>query len=591
MKAKINTPLGLGFAALIGFAGLFTAMRWATTVWHYRAIGVDNTDEGYYLSSVLFPHQIPHAPTDYAFYLRPVWILFGQQLPAYRVAGFLLIVVVSAVIACEFHRWVPLKNVLARTLFIGLTTSCIAGALAYQYVLWIPTPNYNLLGLCLLALASSVVLSLLRKETLEVGVETPSRYLQWTSSSWAGLVLFIVLTTRVTAGILVGIVFSSLILLHSLRQWRQSFSQILLGGVVGAAIHTCLTLRPPWRSVKSWMQSLELSKLRKDHSNRVLWEYDFFGSHVRPWLLWALFLIIGLAVARRLISNSSIRRIIALILSLVIIFDMWSARPAGGIAAVQSGVGWWWLRLTFYALLLSFLIPHKIDKRNFGGPFVAFFALAGAAGSANGLYHQLIFTAGLLVLAVLAQVIILVRQEGWKIVVVAPLCFFLLVFFTVGLTGARDTIRTPYRTVGSLSESSQLIEYGTFGNLRVHPNSAAFVEWVSLIRASLPENTSCVVNLEGATPVISALLGIKPAGTIWNLGSYPGSTEASLRSLELDNCWKTQPFLLIDAPSGDTALPVPAMVASLCDAPFTSFELNTDHKASMRASLCNQPVD
>jgi hypothetical protein len=214
--------------------------------------------------------------------------------------------------------------------------------------------------------------------------------------------------------------------------------------------------------------------------------------------------------------------------------------------------------------------------------------IAGAVGSANGLYHQLIFTAGLLMIAVIIQLLILIHQSGWKFLVVAPLSLFLLVFASVGLTASRDTIKTPYRTVGTITDSSQLTRYGTFGNIYVHPNSAAFVSWLADIKKVLPPTTTCIVNLEGATPVVSPLLNVRPVGTNWNLGSYPGSTEASARSLELDTCWKNHPFLLIDAPTGETALPVPEAVQALCKPPFTTFELNTDHKALMRASLCNQ---
>lgn len=591
-KEKVNHVLGLIILGIVCLAGIMTALRWATTIWHYKAIGVDNTDEGYYLSAVLFPHQIPHAPTDFAFYLRPLWLLFGQNLPAYRVGGFLLIVVVSAVLAFELQRWVAISRRELRILFIALTCISLIAALSYQYVLWIPTPNYNLLGLCVLTLASAALLAVVRHQTHVTTRNQSADRFRWTVVSWAGLVLFTVFATRVTAGLILGVVFLLFFVQHfRLQQWRKVLSNFGSGIGAGILIHSLLTLRPPWRSMQSWTQSLELSRLRKDHSSKVLWEYDFFTSHVRPWLLWALVLVISIKVVRLCIRNSQIRQIIALIISVSTLMQMWSSRPSGGIPAVQNIVGWWWLRLAIYALMLSMLIPEKVSRKNFVGPAVAVLGIAGAVGSANGLYHQLIFTAGLLMIAVIIQLIVLVHQSGWKLLVVAPLSLFLLVFASVGLTASRDTIKTPYRTVGTITDSSQLIQYGTFGNIHVHPNSAAFATWIADIKKVLPANTACLVNLEGATPIISALLHVRPAGTNWNLGSYPGSTEASARSLELDTCWKNHPFLLIDAPTGDTALPVPEAIQALCKPPFTSFELNTDHKASMQASLCNQTAD
>ena len=589
IKEKVGYVLGLSVLGIVSLAGLMTALRWFTTIWHYKATGVDNTDEGYYLSAVLFPHQIPHAPTDFAFYLRPLWILSGQNLPAFRVGGFLLIVVVSTVLAFELQRWVEISRRELRVPFVALTSTSLIGALAYQYVLWIPTPNYNLLGLCVLALASSALLAIVRQQTSELSHELSTDRFRWSPESWAGIVLFTVFATRVTAGLILGVVFLFFFVRRRmLQRWRSVLGNFILGIAAGIVIHSLLTLRPPWRSMQSWTQSLELSQLRSDHSSKVLWEYDFFTSHVRPWFLWAVILLVAIKVVRLCVRSALIRQIIALVLAVSTLMSMWPSRPSGGIPAVQNTVGWWWLRLVIYALMLSMLIPEKVSRKNAIGPAVALLGIAGAVGSANGLYHQLIFTGGLLMVAVLVQLVILIHQSGWKLLVVAPMSLFILVFASVGLTASRDTIKTPYRTVGTITDSSQLVQYGTFGKLRVHPNSAAFVKWFADIKKVLPVNTACVVNLEGATPVISALLHIRPAGTNWNLGSYPGSTEASARSLELDTCWKNHPFLLIDAPMGETSLPVPEAIQVLCKPPFSTFELNTDHKASMRASLCNQ---
>lgn len=589
IKSKLAKTLGVVITGATSLVGLVSAIRWATTIWHYKAIGVDNTDEGYYLSAVLFPHQIPHAPTDFAFYLRPLWILFGQNLPAYRVGGFLVIVAVSTVLACELRRWIPISRVLGQIAFIALTIAAVAGALAYQYVLWIPTPNYNLLGLCLLALSVSVLLALVRHQTDTTDRGQDAKWYRWTPVSWAGLVFFTMFASRVTAGLIVGFVFVCVFIQRKqLSQWGRTLREFCIGITAGILIHTLFTLRPPWRSAQSWMRSLELSQLRKDHSSSVLWEYDFVASHVRPWLVWVLILTVGLLLVRRCIRNSQIRQLMALVVSLITVTDMWDSRPSGGLLAAQNTVGWWWLRLAIYAVMVSMLIPERISRKNFVGLGVIILAIAGAIGSANGMYLQLIFTAGLLMIAVLIQLVILIHQSSWRPLVVAPLCTFLLAFGFVGLTAARDTIKTPYRTVGALADSSEFVEYGSFGGLRVHPNSAAFISWIATIRKTLPDNVACVVNLEGATPVISALLHVPPAGTNWDLGSYPGSTAASARSLEIDTCWKENPFLLIDAPTGDSALPVPDEVQSLCQAPFTTFELNTDHRASMRASLCNQ---
>lgn len=581
-------PLALCSGVII-FLGISAALRWATTIWHYRNTGVDVTDEGYYLSSVLFPYKIPHAPTDFAFYLRPLWIISGQNLANYRVAGLLLIVASSAYFSAELVRWVTNWSRSLRWALSGLLTCIISAGLAYQYVLWIPTPGYNLLGLCLLLCSASIMLSLAR--TSEASVIAPSGF-TWTPVSSSGLMLFTLFATRVTAGILVAFLFLFIWWrFDHLKTFKRHLIQVSIGAGVGVAIHSLLTLRPPWRSAQSWSQSLELSKLRKDHSNSVLWEFEFLTSDVRPWLWWFVVLIAIVFVTRRIVRQDFLRSLIALCASLVTVSVMWETRPSGGLSAVAMGVGWWWLRLTIYGFLISFLIPAQLSRKNLLGPFIAILALIGAAGSANGIFHQLIFTAGLFLAGLVAQQVILSHQSEWKFSVCAPLTPFFLVFLLLGLSGARDTLKTPYRTVGTIWDSTEQVSYGSFGTMSLHPSSASYARWAAEVKKALPPDIACVVNLEGATPSLAALIGVAPAGTNWNLGGYPGSIESSSRSLELDNCWKNKPFLLIDAPTGDNQLPVPMSVRALCDKPFSSFTLTTDHSAFMQASLCNQTAE
>ena len=595
MKVRVNGSSGIRSIPLtlclggISFLAILAALRWGTTIWHYRGTGVDVTDEGYYLSSVMFPNKIPHAPTDFAFYLRPLWIISGQNLANYRVAGFLLILLASTYFSLELTRWIHIERSMLRWATRGLLALVTTAGLSYQYVLWIPTPNYNILGLCLLICSATAIMSMARQSD---AAPLQSRGVNWTPIATSGFLLFTLFATRVTAGLLVALLFLVIWWQFGYLKALKTFAvEISVGVFTGVILHSLLTLRPPWKSAQSWSKSLELSKLRKDHANKVLWEFDFLTSHVRPWLWWFLALIVAVIVIRRFVSHDGLRSLIAFGSAIVTANVMWESRPSGGLSAVTTGVGWWWLRLTIYGLLISFLISSRLSKKHFLGPMVASLALIGAAGSANGIFHQLIFTAGLFAAGLLVQQIIIARESGWRFSTVGPLTPFLMIFLLLGLSAAQDTIETPYRTVGTIWESTEEVSYGTFGSMRVHPNSASYARWSTEIRGALPPNIACVVNLEGATPSLAPLIDVAPAGTNWNLGGYPGSIESSNRSLELDTCWKDNPFLLIDAPTGDNSLPVPVEIRSLCKEPFTTFELRTDHSASMQASLCNQPED
>jgi hypothetical protein len=583
---RIFSAIYLTFFSLLVFLAFF---RWSTTIWRYKSSGIDGTDEGYYISSVLFPNKIPHAPTDFAFYLRPFWFISGENLANYRVAGFIMIFASAAYFSAELIRWVaPVGPLLQRTLFIVLLCSTTAG-LAYQYSLWIPTPGYNLLSLCLLVCSATSVLTLARAS--ECGSPRSGR-IGWSPLATSGLILFTLFATRITAAVFVSLMFILVWWWFGyLKNLRKFSMQVFFGMATGLILHTMLTLRPPWKSLQSWSNSLELSKLRKDHSLKVVMEFDMLQSDVIPFLRWCALLLGLVFVIKRLVSSPLIRSLFALLGTILTLVTMWASRPSGGVRVMEFGAGWWWLRLSIYGMLIALIIPPRLSKNNILGILIAALALIGAAGSANGIFRQVIFTSGLLLAGLTTQQIVIAKQTEWKFISFIPLSPFFVVFLLLNHSAASNAIQTPYRTGGTIWDSNEKVEFGRFGSMNVHPSSAEYVRWVANIRSSLPSDIACVVNLEGGTPSFAALVDIPPAGTIWDLGGYPGSVEASNQSLQIDGCWEKRPFLLVSATSGTRVLPVPEQVSALCEAPFSVFELRTDHKASMQASLCNQEAD
>lgn len=578
----------LPFLYFVSFSVLvfLACFRWGSTIWRYKNSGIDGSDEGYYLSSVLFPNKIPHAPTDFAFYLRPIWLVSGENLANYRVAGFVMILAAATYFSVELIRWIErLSPWSRRALFMVLLCLSTAG-LSYQYSLWIPTPGYNLLSLCLLVCTATSILTLARTAEFE---SPRSGRIHWSPLATSGLILFTLFATRITASIFVSLFFFLVWWSFGyLKNFRKFVLEVFLGLLAGLIIHSILTLRPPWRSLQSWSYSLELSKLREDHAMKVLMEFDFLQSDVVPWLPWGAILLALVFVIRRLILNIFVKIFLALFGSLLTVTSMWESRPSGGVRVMEIGVGWWWLRLTIYGMLILLIIPLRMSKKNILGILICALALIGAAGSANGIFRQLIFTNGLLLAGLTTQQIVVARQTEWKLIGFLPLAPFFAVFLLLNYSSSADAIRTPYRTGGTIWDSNQEVSFGRFGLMNVSPSSAEYVRWAVKIRKSLPPDIACVVNLEGGTPSFATLIDIPPAGTNWDLGGYLGSNQASNRSLQIDSCWKKNPFLLISALSGTRVLPVPQEVIALCKEPFSMFELRTDHTALMQASLCNQ---
>lgn len=574
-------------------AATIVMVRWMSALWTYRNTGFDPTDEGYYLAAVTFPDAIAHGPTDFAYYLRPVWLLSGQTLGHYRVVGFILLVLASTCVAvsigCLFEQ--RKKRLLVSVLLVPLISSISL----YQYILWIPTPNYNHLNLTLMLFF--VALFIWQCSSSFAGRTDP---LGWLRHSLVGLLIVMIFATRATAAVGAALVFVVTTAFLGNSTPIRHFIRHIAGGVaLGLVVHSLVTTSWPWATIRRWSTALELSALRRDHPASKLWETDFLKSDVLPWLWIPMCLVVGTVILRRTVRNAGWRLAVLWVACAGLVAVMWPHRPGGGLLITVDGASWWWWRLFIYAFILSALVVDRRDKYLLIGPAVALLAVVSSAGSANGIFRQIVFTSAIALSGLLLHLVMMISRDLTTSVRTVPHLLLLAMAVSVSGAGLGEALDLPYRTgpyradapslqqmVDPLGDSTTPVDYGPFGTINVHPDSAKFVKWVAEVGSNLPNGITCVVNLEGGTPIIAPLLGIPPAASLWEIGAYPGSDAGAAQALENAPCWRSGPFVLIDSMDGDRRIAVPAELAGLCDPPFTTFNMNLAHKATIRASLC-----
>lgn len=583
---------------VLGITGAITTFRWAFALWRYRDSGIDPTDEGYYLAAVEFPSAVPHGPTDFAHYLKPLWWLSGRDLSNFRVGGLVVLLIVAGALGWATSTLFDESRRSLRCL-LGISAAvAIAGLLLYQYILWIPTPNYNMLNVVLTGLFAAILV-------VQIGQwrksDTHRRSWQRTLAAIAAAFTLVgLLATRTTVGLVAVIIYVfALVVFTRGAPLLPRVRPLVLGFVSAGIAHVFLTQSLPWTTFTRWRRALDLSSLRDDHPASRLWEPQFFANEVLPWLVVPVSAIVAVVVIRRLVVNLQMRLLIGLLASLAVIVAMWSSRPDGGLFAAQSGVGFWWMQLAILVMIVSWLAPTKWTAEYLVGPAIMLLALVGAVGSANGVFRQFVFTGGLAFAGLVVHAVILQHHSKSHIPVVLPTTILLIFALFTGQSGISSSLDMPYRMgpyrpneatlpemVDPITANTVKVDYGDFGSMRVHPASVDFISWIASVKEALPPSVKCIVNLEGGTPAISALLGVRPAGTLWDIGSYPGSDDGAAESVRRDPCWQEGIFLLIDSPDGDRAVKVPASVSSLCESPFTEFRMALAHNSTLRASIC-----
>jgi hypothetical protein len=164
--------------------------------------GFDFTDEGFYLLQMQRPDEYPGFHTLAGFIYNPLYILTNGNIAYLRIINFLIIIALAFNLCKILLQTIFQKIIIISQLFIYLTSFQLALCSSTVLLLWLPTPNYNLLNyIAIIIIATGVLILLKNTNTTKNKISTGwlvigiGGYLSFMAkaqtSAFLGLIVFI----------------------------------------------------------------------------------------------------------------------------------------------------------------------------------------------------------------------------------------------------------------------------------------------------------------------------------------------------------------------------------------------------------------
>src|SRR4051812_10907100 len=131
-------------AYVVAAVSAVVAIFWIVELVVNRGRGLDASDESFYLLAAQFPHSSSAAATGFDSFIAPIWWLSFNSIGRFRVAGVLMLIAAVAAVSIQLGRALSRATQWSSR---GAAL-CIGAGLASLsftfYLLWLPTPSYNL---------------------------------------------------------------------------------------------------------------------------------------------------------------------------------------------------------------------------------------------------------------------------------------------------------------------------------------------------------------------------------------------------------------------------------------------------------------
>ncbi|MDR2406348.1 MAG: hypothetical protein LBE27_08280 [Deltaproteobacteria bacterium] len=132
----------------------------------YFNYGFDFTDEAFYLFMMERPTEYPSFHILSGFIYHPLYLLTSGNIFYLRVINFLLILAVSYNLCRLILKRTAPDNVTFKGIYFYLTAFQLSLCSSSVLLLWLPTPNYNLLNFMAIMITATGVLTLVKKNDI-----------------------------------------------------------------------------------------------------------------------------------------------------------------------------------------------------------------------------------------------------------------------------------------------------------------------------------------------------------------------------------------------------------------------------------------
>lgn len=512
---------------------------------HYCHVGIDLTDEGFYLNWIATPFNYSVSHTQFGYIYHPLYQLLGESLIRLRQADFLILLSLSTLVCHTTLKFLfrdhltsfkPLWRYML-SFSMGIIIFCFFGAWW-----WIPTPSYNSLTLEALLIATLSFIHILDK---------PKKITGWCFLGISWWLAFMAKPTTAVALIL----YTTLLLLPIEKTlWKK----YLLSTI------TTLTLL----SISALIIDHGLSAfiLRLYHGVNVMtllyggnaFEFISTSYFLNDNLL--IFVFLSIAGITFLVTSTSTPALIRVqfILFIVLAYAIWVVIGQRGLVypAPAPALNLWFFAVPVGASLAFLLIkkeqPTKalVANKQLLKLFLLLIALPYifAIGTRGNIWTTAMrmgifwFLAPLPLLAIKSSKNISVMQSLLSLTFCGLLITTLLTQYSMSF---------PYRQSQSLFDQKQTFEVENqqgkvTSRLIVSDQDKAYLE---KMKTSAKQHGfhpgEAMIDLTGAFPSVLYLLGANPIGAPWYIAGFIGSTEFTIATLSETPCQQlTQAWLL-----------------------------------------------
>jgi hypothetical protein len=250
--AETNTTESRYWAACRAVASGVLLMSVGWFLWLSRR-GFEYTDESFYLLSILWWRDITSSFSLFGVLLGWLFDVVGQDVAVFRMTGVFLLLCASAYLALMATRS-AVKNQALASRHAGLIVLIAACSAMQYYAVFtsLRVPSYNLLALCLMLVATGVMLNMLRLR--------PGTKAFFGCAVVYGFALGICAAAKVSTALVVALIHIGYVCLVAPVPRLLSISRAVVGALLGLALAAGLVLAVHPDAIAALSQGLSMSR-------------------------------------------------------------------------------------------------------------------------------------------------------------------------------------------------------------------------------------------------------------------------------------------------------------------------------------------
>lgn len=526
ISVRLLVPFALMLVSL-GLAKLMVLMH----------VGVDLTDEGYYLNWISNPWLYKYYVSQFGYIYHPVYQFLNSDFVMLRMFNALFTYALGLVLSyLIIQRLLTHQN---KSLILVISAGVSLSSLTILMITghWVPSPSYN--SLCfqgLLFVVIGIVCS-----------DSHHKHSQLFALFLIGLGGWLVFMAKPSSALLLAIVVPLYFVLEMKKHLR-----LLLGAGLVAFVFLLLTAWYVDGDVMQFIQRYKiglqlLDSMGSKHGLENLLRWDLFKIADADFRVFLVLIALFVGVFFSLKKDSKAIRLIALLILFTTLASLqWQAFNIQSVKINTPRYHPLILLAPPFATLVYCLFSKR-TKPNSGLPsklilFLLILPYLYAAGSGNNYWET---AAGAMLFWVLASLLLLGRSptNHRHFIVLA------VIVASLSVKVLLDAQNSPYRQTEAIAkQTSPYVNPHTQKELLLPKDTAMYLNDLNLLlkRANFKKNTP-VIDFTGHHPGTLYFMQANAIGQAWTIGGYDGSDEMAAAALKQATCHEVaNAWLLIE---------------------------------------------